>query len=152
LTGFDCDGPGPRPPSLFAAGNFATAGGNESVGIARWSMAEPVTIHSQPKSATTSEGGSAAFSVFALGSGPLTYQWRRNGVPLVDDDRVSGATTRRLRIENVAVGDRGQYDVVVTGVCDDMINSINARLLVSTPGTTGTPVQLQTPMQSVVAE
>jgi hypothetical protein len=33
-----------------------------------------------------------------------------------------------------------------------MINSINARLLVSTPGTTGTPVQLQTPMQSVVAE
>jgi hypothetical protein len=36
LIEFDFDGSGPQPPSLVAAGDFSTAGGVASPGIARW--------------------------------------------------------------------------------------------------------------------
>lgn len=36
MASYDDDGPGPNPPSLFAGGQFTTAGGRPSGNIARW--------------------------------------------------------------------------------------------------------------------
>lgn len=68
-----------------------------------------------PQSRTNHPGTRAAFTVSADGTGPLTYQWRRNGVPLTDGGAVSGATTPTLTFSSVVASDAGNYDVIVTG-------------------------------------
>ena len=50
----------------------------------------------------------------AEGVNPLTYHWRKNGVNLNDGGTISGSQTNSLTIANLAVGDTGDYDVVVT--------------------------------------
>jgi len=62
-------------------------------------------------------GSPAVLHAEASGSGTLTYQWRRNGVPLSDGGPISGATTATLTIDPVAFTDAGSYDVVVTDDC-----------------------------------
>jgi hypothetical protein len=55
------------------------------------------------------------FTVVPTSPGPgLTYQWRRDGTPLVDGGRVSGAGTPSLSIANVCDPDAGWYDVLVS--------------------------------------
>ncbi|MBC7772094.1 MAG: thrombospondin type 3 repeat-containing protein [Pyrinomonadaceae bacterium] len=49
---------------------------------------------------------------------PATLQWRRNGMPLVNNARTSGVTTQFLEINNVQGGfDNGQYDLQVVSGC-----------------------------------
>ena len=42
----------------------------------------PVTISSQPAATTVNPGSPATFSVVATGTDPVTYQWRKAGVPI----------------------------------------------------------------------
>ena len=61
---------------------------------------------------------SATFSVGATGTPSPTYQWRRNGVDLVDGGAVSGATTPTLTFNPAELADNGTtIDCVVTNVC-----------------------------------
>lgn len=50
----------------------------------------------------------ARFSVAAIGTGPLSYQWRFNGV------NIPGATASSLTVSNVALANEGLYDVRIT--------------------------------------
>jgi hypothetical protein len=63
---------------------------------------------------------SASFSVVASGQN-LTYQWRKNGVNLTDDGRISGAKSPTLVINPVNGNDVATsadgYDCVVSGAC-----------------------------------
>ena len=52
-------------------------------------------------------GGSVAFSVSASGEGPLTYQWRKDGVA------IPGATTSTYAVTGATAAAAGAYDVVV---------------------------------------
>jgi hypothetical protein len=52
--------------------------------------------------------------VAAAGPPPLSYQWRKDGVNLADDGRISGATTPNLLIQPARLPDSGAYDVVVS--------------------------------------
>lgn len=70
-------------------------------------------ITSQPESTAGAPGGSVAFSVEVIGTEPLTYRWRFNGVNLTDGERISGATTPTLLLENLQAGDAGVYSVAV---------------------------------------
>ena len=72
-------------------------------------------ITGQPVSALEQAGASAAFSVDLDAVGATTsFQWRRDGVPLSDDARVSGSGTADLTITGVGAGDEGFYDCVVS--------------------------------------
>ena len=53
----------------------------------------------------------------AAGLGPLMYQWRKGGVPLIGWREISGSTTGMLTINPVSFADAGSYDVVVTDSC-----------------------------------
>ncbi|MEP6993124.1 MAG: FG-GAP-like repeat-containing protein [Acidobacteriota bacterium] len=64
-------------------------------------------------------GSPVVLSVSAAGFGPVTYQWRRDGIPLSDGGPISGSTTATLTIDPVAFTDAGSYDVVVTDSCAD---------------------------------
>lgn len=62
---------------------------------------------SQPVSIDTLEGAPVTFSVSAIGSAPLFYQWTLNG------DAISGATNRLLGIESAGPDAAGVYQVMV---------------------------------------
>lgn len=62
-------------------------------------------------------GASASFSIFATGSGPLAYQWTRDGTPITNGERVQGATSATLSILNAAGIDAGSYSCTVSNAC-----------------------------------
>jgi len=77
------------------------------------------TVVTQPLSQLKEIGESAVFSVQAIGSPPLNYQWRMNGADLSDGPTPSGsvyggAMTASLTLTGVQGGDSGNYDCVVT--------------------------------------
>ena len=76
-----------------------------------------VEITTQPVEQVVALDGTATYSVAATGDGTLSYQWRHNGVDLMDDERISGATTPNLTIDMIEFCDIGSYDVVVTDDC-----------------------------------
>ncbi len=77
-------------------------------------------------------GADAVFSVTAQGQPTLTYQWRRNGTPLVNGGRISGADTDTMTISATIPGDAGDYDVVVTDGVGQSLTSASATLTVAT--------------------
>jgi hypothetical protein len=101
--------------SLFAAGSD----GKCSVPVAP-------SIVSQPANQTVVVGGTAAFTVGASGSAPLSYQWMHASTNLPD------ATNASLVISNAQSGDAGVYAVVVTNVVGSATSS-NATLTVNLP-------------------
>lgn len=63
------------------------------------------------------------FSVVLEGSQMLSYQWRKNGEPLVNSDRLEGAQEITLSIGPVSRDDAGVYDVVVETDCGAMVSN-----------------------------
>ncbi|MBI5864836.1 MAG: immunoglobulin domain-containing protein [Planctomycetes bacterium] len=81
-----------------------------------------VQIVSSPQSASLCGGDSVVFSVNASSPSPMSYQWRLNGIALVDGTTpggsvVSGATTPDMSIFGVTPSDAGQYTCFVNSDC-----------------------------------
>ncbi|HEY2951665.1 MAG TPA: immunoglobulin domain-containing protein, partial [Verrucomicrobiae bacterium] len=74
-------------------------------------------ITQQPVSASVNPGTNVTFSVSAIGTGPLRYQWKFNGSDL------AGRTSTNLPLTNVQLADNGDYTVVVT----DDIGSVTSQ-------------------------
>lgn len=67
------------------------------------------SIASAPAAVTVDDGAAASFSVTAQGTGPLSYQWSRNGTA------IAGATTATLSLDAVKLADHGsQFSVTVS--------------------------------------
>ena len=75
------------------------------------------TITVQPASLTTAINGTATFSVTAVGTEPLSYQWRKGGSELL------GATASTLVLAGVSATTAGSYDVVVHNSIADATSS-----------------------------
>ena len=89
------------------------------------------TIATQPESATLLDGDLAVLNVAASGSGPFSYQWRRNGTP------IPGATTAIFFSNFLTLADSGaQYSVVVSNG-GGSVTSNNATITV-----TGRPIDI----------
>ncbi|MCI0536078.1 MAG: SBBP repeat-containing protein [Verrucomicrobiales bacterium] len=71
-------------------------------------------IVAQPLSQTMPVGSTATFTVGTAGTQPFTYQWRLNGVPLVNGENISGATTATLTLSRVTTTTVGAYSVMVS--------------------------------------
>ena len=83
------------------------------------------TITSQPADQTIAAGQGATFSVVAAGSGPLTYQWSRNGAP------IAGASSDTYTTAPQTSADSGtMYSVTVTNA-QGVATSRSATLTVS---------------------
>ena len=103
-------------------------------GVGRNGAPLPPTILGHPASKTLYTTRTVTFNVSAVGSDPLTYQWRKNGAALTDTDRISGSTTPTLSLTDLQAPDAGDYDVVVTNPWDDRTSDA-ATLTVITPPT-----------------
>lgn len=116
--------PGNPYPRLLAGGQYIDFAGNVYSGnIACWEHAQPVSVLMDPESEIVHAGSKVVLSASALGDDPITYQWRRNGVPLSDDGRITGSDKAILRIMNVDRPDEGSYDVVATNHCSESVST-----------------------------
>jgi alpha-tubulin suppressor-like RCC1 family protein len=68
----------------------------------------PPVIVGQPAGGSTAPGVNFTFAVSALGTPPLSYQWRFNGQIIL------GATNATLTLSNLNVNQSGYYEVVVS--------------------------------------
>ena len=73
------------------------------------------TFTNLPQSVVTNLGATAVFNVGATGTGPLSYQWRLNGV------NISGANGTMLAVSNIQLGNRGQYTCLVSSPLGSII-------------------------------
>jgi alpha-tubulin suppressor-like RCC1 family protein len=98
-------------------------------------------ISSQPTNLSVTAGDTAAFSVTASGSPPLSYSWHFNGT------NIPGATQASLMLSNVSPAQAGSYSVLVANIAGAVLSS-NAVLSVYMPPTPPA-ILAQTPSQVV---
>ena len=69
---------------------------------------DALAVTAAPSSLTRNEGEVAIFAVTAAATGPVSYQWKKNGVV------VPGATSATLLLSDLEVADAGNYSVALT--------------------------------------
>ena len=101
------------------------AGFNHIVVIGRL----PPSITAQPFGSAVTVGQSVNFSVAATatGTGPLSYQWRKDGTDIL------GATDVTFTISAVADTDTGNYSVVVTNSGGSVTSAVAVLTVLNTP-------------------
>jgi subtilase family serine protease len=97
-----------------SAANYALSLQNGTLTVTADQVAPSITT--PPANRVVGVGAGTTFSVVAAGTGPLTYQWRKDGgAVLANGGRISGATTATLSISDVQLADSGHYTVTVAG-------------------------------------
>ncbi len=83
----------------------------------------PPLISQQPAAVPVQMYETAVLRVGATGQ-YMAYQWTRNGEPLRNDGRISGAMSRELSVANAASDDAGDYAVIITSACGTTISDV----------------------------
>ncbi|MEE8143628.1 MAG: immunoglobulin domain-containing protein, partial [Planctomycetota bacterium] len=120
-----------NPVGLGDAGSYDVVVTNDcdeaTSGAALVTVLTGPVIASSPSDATACEGNPVTLTVTASGSAPLSYQWRKNGVP------IPGETNPSLTINPVAPGDAGSYDVMVSSECGEATSSAGVLTVLTGP-------------------
>lgn len=119
--------------SVVVSNVFNTSKTTSAVAILTVTM--PPTITSQPQNMTNCPNTTAAFSVTATGTTPLSYQWRKGSA------NIPGATSSSYTIASVQPSNAGTYSVVITNSAGSTTSS-NATLTVRTLTTAAGPSSL----------
>ncbi len=93
----------------------------------------PTQITGQPTAQTACEGGSASFTVTAIGTAPITYQWWFKATGATSFVQLTGATSAILDINPVSSANAGTYHVVVHSACGEDVTSDDVDLTVNPP-------------------
>ena len=102
------------------------------------------TITTQPASITVTAGQTATFAVVAAGTGPLTYQWQKNG------SNISGGTAS-YTTPATSTSDNGSTFVVTVSNSKGSVTSAAATLTVNPAPVTAPTITSGPASQSVVA-
>ncbi|HLH55886.1 MAG TPA: immunoglobulin domain-containing protein [Verrucomicrobiae bacterium] len=78
----------------------------------------PPSITSQPQGKTVAAGASITFSVVASGTGPLSYQWYKDGFPVIN------AVSAVYTVAKAQPSDTGVYKVTVSNLAGDVDSAI----------------------------
>jgi len=104
----------PGTYSVYASNTTVTCEGLLSSTAILANYANPVvTVNPSPVSAVNTVGNTRVFSITATGPG-LTYRWRKDSSELINGGNISGADTATLTLNNLTLGDSGNYDCVVS--------------------------------------
>ena len=126
--------------AVIAATNGCSSSGSSAAAVAPAIMTQPAPV-------TVPDGAVASFSVVATGDAPLAYQWRRNGVDLVDGSGVVGATSAALALTAPFAFDNSQLSVLVSNGAGSVV-SADAKLTVT--ATSAAPVITMQPSDATV--
>jgi DNA-binding beta-propeller fold protein YncE len=121
---------GTPPESAVGQVNFTVIANNGGTSTQAFTLVVepgvvPPTIQTQPAAVAVSPGQSAAFSVVAQGTAPLSYQWFKNGAA------INGATSATFSVANAQVENAANYSVRVTNAAGSTLSN-NALLTVNT--------------------
>jgi len=86
----------------------ANSYGSATSAVVRVTINSAPIFLTQPASLTVARSNAAAFTATVTGTGPLAYQWSRNGV------KIAGATNTTLAFLHALTNNNGNYSVVVT--------------------------------------
>lgn len=100
--------------------SVVTGGGFFSLALVP-ELAPRITL--QPSGAAISVTSSGGFSVTAVGTAPLTYQWWKDGVALL------AATGPTLILSNSQTNQAGNYSVVITNLYGSVTSSVAALMI-----------------------
>jgi hypothetical protein len=89
-------------------------------------IAIPAAVVQSPQTQSVCSGETVTFSVEAIGDPAPTYQWRRNGTPIV------GETSSSLVVSSASAATQGDYDCVVSNSCTTALSQ-PASLLLQVP-------------------
>jgi hypothetical protein len=139
---------------------IAIDGPNGERGIAHlnWAGPAPPGILTQPLSTNAPAGSAITFSVTAVGSAPLQYQWRHQGTNVLNDTYHSGANTAALGLEKAQTANAGAYSVVITNAYGAITSAPGNLIVLDNPrvvfieetlGYSGAFVRVPVEMQSV---
>lgn len=128
--------PGERVRARGTVFNSGSDGGVSQWFVEAEARAGAPVVLRHPANRTTHHGGPVAFSSAASGSGPLTFQWLKDGTPL------AGATQVGLAILATASTDAGLYSLVASNAFGS-VTSAPARLeVISAPSFIHQPYNL----------
>jgi uncharacterized repeat protein (TIGR03803 family) len=117
-------------------GNFygtSSQGGKNGAGAVFELSGFPPTILAQPASLTLPNGATAVFTVSAVGSAPLTYQWLSSSTA---SGNVSGGDTNTLTISDATTLNSGTNWVIVSNESGSITSSPATLDVISTPEVT----------------
>jgi hypothetical protein len=101
-----------------------------------WKLARgPAAVALEPVDTYVVPGETAEAFIIASGGGVIQYQWFKDGVALANSDRISGADTDTLQIQNFTSADNAVYHVTVHNPCgDDQSIAVQLRAIPACPG------------------
>jgi hypothetical protein len=118
------------PVGTFPTNSWFTSNYFRDVDFAPVATSIAPTIATQPVSKTITAGQTATFSVAAISSSPMTYQWMKNGTAVTGATSISYTTPAETTSDNNA-----QFSVTVTNSAGS-VTSATATLMVN-PGSSG---------------
>jgi hypothetical protein len=116
--------------------------GSLTSSVATLTVISPPVFITQPTNQIVAAGSNVVFSAAVSGATPLTYQWRTNGINLVDGGNISGSTGSVLSLSAVTISNAGNYTLVVTNVYGSTTSSV-VNLVVMQPPTIPIPPAAQ---------
>ncbi|WAC21489.1 hypothetical protein OVA24_08840 [Luteolibacter sp. SL250] len=101
-------------------------------------VGHPVLTTQPPATVTLVQDGTLQLQAGVIGDPDLTYRWFRNGLPLENVGRVTGADTTALTITDIRGNDAGTYHLLVTNPLGTVVTratqlTVNPKPLVVTP-------------------
>ncbi len=110
--------------TTFRARGYTVGGVDNASGWFAETIIGPLVISEHPASLTNNAGTNAEFTVYAGGSGPLSYQWRNDGANLADGGNVSGAASANLSLSDVLHSDEAGYSVVISNAYGSVTSAV----------------------------
>ncbi len=126
--------------SVMVSNVYGTASSQFQVSV----VDAPPAIVSQPITQTINAGGAATLTVQANGSGPLRYEWLRNG------RAIPGATNSTLTLSNATTLEAGIYSVRVANAFGEEFSAV-ARITVPNVVAWGNSAAVPTNATDIVA-
>ncbi|HPC16914.1 MAG TPA: leucine-rich repeat domain-containing protein [Candidatus Hydrogenedentes bacterium] len=111
----------------------SNASGSVSSNAAVLSVNNPVAFTAHPQSLTVNPGANATFSATVTGTPPISFQWRKNGSPIVN------ATNATYSITNAQQSDEGSFTCVATNIVGSATSNAAALTVTDPPVFTTQP-------------
>lgn len=101
-----------------------------------WKLARgPAAVALEPAETFVVPGQTAEVFIIASGGGVIEYQWFKDGTPLANSSRITGADSDTLQIQGFTSDDDGEYHVTVHNLCgDDQSIAVQVRAIPACPG------------------
>ena len=114
-----------------AAGSVTSGSAALTVIAAAQPVAVTVTTHPSPQ--VQAPGGRATFAIAASGSGPISYQWLKDGAA------IPGASSPVLNLGNLSGADMGSYAVTLTNAVGTVTSNAASLTVLGAPAITAQP-------------